>query len=332
MARARKGLGASTSVAVIGAIFALTILAAMAIVTLLPREYQVFGDDTNSVFNPLYYVIVILVFTGVVLFVVKQGFEHLVQHIIMAAIFISIVYVIYPLVVRLFSSSPDDASEGTVAIATTLGVSLALLVTVLLYVYPEWWVVDISGVFMAVGVTAILGFSIGVLPLILLLAVLAIYDAIAVYQTKHMVALADTVMDHHLPIMLVIPKGSGYSFLEQPSLQEQLDSGEEREAMFMGLGDIIIPGALVVSAQVFLAPMPWMWGLSSNLAVALTTLVGGLCGYLVLMRYVLRGNPQAGLPLLNGGAIGGYLVGAGLLYPSFGFVELTTSFTLPGLF
>jgi len=213
-----------------------------------------------------------------------------------------------------------------------MGLALALLVTILLYVYPEWWVVDLSGVFMAVGVTAILGFSIGILPLILLLAVLAIYDAIAVYQTKHMVALADTVMDQHLPIMLVIPKESGYSFLEQPRLQEQIDAGQEREAMFMGLGDIIIPGALVVSAQVFLAPTPWMFGLTANIAVALCTLVGGLCGYLVLMHFVLKGNPQAGLPLLNGGAIAGYLVGAALLVPGMGFAEVTTSFSMPGLF
>jgi presenilin-like A22 family membrane protease len=32
------------------------------------------------------------------------------------------------------------------------------------------------------------------------------------------------------------------------------------------------------------------------------------------MRFVLKGNPQAGLPLLNGGTIGAYLVGSLVLY------------------
>ena len=46
-----------------------------------------------------------------------------------------------------------------------------------------------------------------------------------------------------------------------------------------------------------------------GLAVGLSALVGGLIGYLVLMGYVASGRPQAGLPLLNGGAILGYIVG-----------------------
>jgi presenilin-like A22 family membrane protease len=42
--------------------------------------------------------------------------------------------------------------------------------------------------------------------------------------------------------------------------------------------------------------------------VGMGTLVGGLFGYMVLMTQVARGKPQAGLPLLNGGSILGYLV------------------------
>ena len=38
------------------------------------------------------------------------------------------------------------------------------------------------------------------------------------------------------------------------------------------------------------------------------TLFGGLLGYFALMTQVARGKPQAGLPLLNGGSILGYLV------------------------
>ena len=41
----------------------------------------------------------------------------------------------------------------------------------------------------------------------------------------------------------------------------------------------------------------------------MATLIGGLIGYFALMTYVARGRAQAGLPLLNGGAILGYLVG-----------------------
>ena len=47
---------------------------------------------------------------------------------------------------------------------------------------------------------------------------------------------------------------------------------------------------------------------SDPLIVGLGTLLGGLMGYLALMTQVAMGKPQAGLPLLNGGSILGYLV------------------------
>jgi presenilin-like A22 family membrane protease len=114
-------------------------------------------------------------------------------------------------------------------------------------------------------------------------------------------------MELRLPILLVMPKARGYSFLKQRSLQAQLDSGEEREAMFMGLGDIVIPGVLAVSAKATLG-----WG------VGLGALLGGLAGFAVLMHFVLGGRPQAGLPLLNGGAILGWAFAAILLTGSLG--------------
>ena len=71
----------------------------------------------------------------------------------------------------------------------------------------------------------------------------------------------------------------------------------------MGLGDIIFPGMLVVSA------MQYIDG-ADGVIVATGTLIGGLVGYVALMSFVASGRPQAGLPLLNGGAILGYLISA----------------------
>ena len=48
---------------------------------------------------------------------------------------------------------------------------------------------------------------------------------------------------------------------------------------------------------------------SAAFEVAMATLVGSLLGYLALMTYVARGKAQAGLPLLNGGAILGFFIG-----------------------
>jgi presenilin-like A22 family membrane protease len=300
------------------AMFVVTIIIAMATTTILPKQYKVFGEGgENNVVNPLIYIVIILVFTGVILLFAKYNLEKLIQFIILGSVSISIVYVFYPPFLLMLGESADNPSGMGALIAVSASIFIAYTMTILLLVYPEWYVVDTTGLFLAIGITAILGFSMGILPLFILLMILAVYDAISVYKTKHMVALADNVVEARLPILLVVPKEKDYSFMEQKPLQEQIDSGEEREAMFMGLGDIIIPGSLTVSAFVYL-PTTLFGPIGANLIVALGTLVGAMCGFSALMYFVQKGKPQAGLPLLNTGAILGYIVTALLVMHNLG--------------
>jgi presenilin-like A22 family membrane protease len=208
------------------------------------------------------------------------------------------VYVVPPLL--LVVGVPATAAWGT-------GLAVGVTSAWALYKHPEWYVIDTVGILVAAGAAAIFGISLGIVPVVVLLAALAAYDAIAVYKTKHMLALADSVMELRLPVLLVIPKTRHYHFLDEVSRFKQAadkDEAEERgerDALFMGLGDLVMPTILVVSALVFGAG----WGTAPAWGAAL----GTLWGYLVLMSFVLRGRPQAGLPLLNGGAIAGFLTG-----------------------
>ena len=166
---------------------------------------------------------------------------------------------------------------------------------------------------------AILGISFAILPVFILLLALMAYDAIAVYRTKHMVSLADVVTDLKLPILMVMPDSAGYDYTTAPTLvQQRAQPTEERAAMFMGLGDVVIPGVLVAAAFVWLPDHPAVLGVGANLVCAIAALLGSLVGYALLMRLVMRGNPQAGLPFLNGGAIAGYAIAYVLLFHSFG--------------
>jgi presenilin-like A22 family membrane protease len=149
-----------------------------------------------------------------------------------------------------------------------------------------------------------------------------VYDAVAVYGTKHMVSLADVVADMKLPILMVVPEERGFDYTRSSPLKQVRErvreAPSERQATFMGLGDVIIPGVLVVSAYTFLPVHPLVLGIGANLVIALITILGSLGGYAVLMRLVDRGNAQAGLPFLNGGAILGFVVAYVALFHSFG--------------
>ncbi len=209
------------------------------------------------------------------------------------------------------------AAEEVVAPALVLAGAVSASLYLALLTEPQWWVVDLVGFLAAGALIAILGISFAILPAFILLLALLVYDAIAVYWTKHMVSLADAVTDMKLPILLVMPDSAGYDYTQAPALKVQrAQPVEERAALFMGLGDVVIPGTLVASAFVWLPNHPLVFGVGANLWVALGALAGSLLGYGVLMRLVLRGNPQAGLPLLNGGALLGYAVLYLLLFHS----------------
>ncbi|MCU0850568.1 MAG: presenilin family intramembrane aspartyl protease [Candidatus Thermoplasmatota archaeon] len=256
---------------------------------LMKNLFQPTFEDVNNPVNVLYIFVIIIVMTVIILLIARYWKKQVIQVIILFAIGYTAFFIFIPLL----SFLPE-------MLCLALSVLLAIALVVALYKYPEWYIIDICGVIVGAGAIAIFGISLSVLLVIILLVVLAVYDAISVYQTKHMIDLADTVMDLKLPVLLVVPKIWRYSLInETKTLKEKLQEHEERDAFFMGLGDIVMPGILVVAAY---------QNIPNGLPVALSVLAGTLIGFSVLMTFVIKGKPQAGLPLLCSGAILGYLI------------------------
>ena len=365
---------ALAAVAVVG-IFVLVQLGALAFVELTPESLQE-TEDGGSPGLSIAFFVGMLVATGIMLVALSYGGASLLRgFILLASIYISFfaLSVLVPDVVR-----PTVAGETVPVLA--LGGSLGL--GLLLYAYPEWYVIDTAGVVMGIGAAGLFGVNFGILPAVVLLSVLAVYDAVSVYGTEHMLTLASGVMDMQVPVVFVVPLSLSYSFLdtEPPdsvesdeegtgpahATEQEMDTGEptenregpaltagelaelgpegvadldpetvaaldsevlealdegtrealreagsDREALFIGLGDAIIPTVLVASAAFFLDtdPVVHLLGVPATLP-ALTAMAGTLLGLGVLLWLVTEGRAHAGLPLLNGGAIGGYLLGA----------------------
>lgn len=279
--------------AMMGSFVVTMLLAVLFAKPFLHANLQAF-ENPDAVGNSAGYIVLLLVFTAALLWIAKKGKKWMIQAIILFAVGSTIVYVVAPLLLMLGMS---------VAASWGIGALLGIAGVVALYFHPEWYVIDTVGIVIAAGAASIFGISLSVVPVIFLLVGLAIYDAIAVYKTKHMLDLADTVIDLRLPILMVIPKHWGYSFLKEAAKFKEASSEnkEQREAFFLGLGDLVMPTILIVSAMVF----PVATGSAPILGAA----VGTLVGFGVLMGFVLKGNPQAGLPLLNGGAIVGFITG-----------------------
>ncbi|WP_435094133.1 presenilin family intramembrane aspartyl protease PSH [Halorubrum sp. N11] len=312
-------------VAFVVGLFLVVQLGALALVPEFAESgYQAVENPENPT-NSLVYIAAIIAMTGLMLAAFRYDLDQGIRLLIVGVSAWLSWYVFSALVSPLAAAVP------------------AIAVGVALLVYPEWYVIDAAGVLMGAGAAGLFGISFGLLPALLLLAFLAVYDAISVYGTEHMLSLAEGVMDLNIPVVLVIPLSLSYSLLgEDPEPEDDSTDGDEneadsdsadgdeepdappdagtdvseptdiedRDAFFIGLGDAVIPTVLVASAATFSPAAALDVPLIGINVPALLAMVGSLAGLLVLMSWVIKGRPHAGLPLLNGGAIGGYLIGS----------------------
>jgi presenilin-like A22 family membrane protease len=254
-------------------------------------------DDPNEPTNLIVFFAIMLIVTATILLIAKFWKKQFIQVIILGSIAYTSFFVFY----SLLSFMVPNAT-----LSSFLSILAAAILVVALIKYPEWYIINLCGIIVGVGAIGIFGISLSIFLVIVLLIGLSIYDAISVYKTKHMIDLADAVMDLKLPVMLVVPKKREYSLLkETKGLKEKIEEKEEREAFFMGLGDIVMPGILVASSFYNIA--------DNGFLIALSVMIGTLVGFAVLMSVVIKGKPQAGLPYLCSGAILGYMISSYLL-------------------
>lgn len=252
-------------------------------------------EDPTSVANIGIFIIILLVFTGFLLLLIRFGLKWIIVPVIIGSIFITFCYVFWGIIFAIL---------GATDIAKILILAISVGTTALLFKYPEWYVIDTLGVLIAAGVASIFGRSLDIKPVVILLLILAVYDAISVYKTKHMITLAEGVIDLKTPILFVIPKKRNYSFIREGV--GRLGEAGKRAAFVMGMGDLIMPSILVVSANVFIKGTRVLGFV--NLP-ALGAMAGSLAGLAVLLYFVNSGRPQAGLPPLNGGTLIGFALG-----------------------
>jgi len=269
-------------------------------------DNRVFADPSSTT-NPFVYMLLILAFTALLLLAIKKKKNWIVNGFIQISIATSIYYLMVAFVPPLLALLP-----------TVAGI-------LLLRYYPEWYVIDLFGIAVCAGISSLFGVSMTILPTLLLLIILAVYDALSVYKTRHMVSLAEGVIKIKAPLLFVVPRSRSYSFRkdtapvstseirDQPngnpdggtdSSNSNNQTGRKRGAFFLGLGDAIIPTILVISA---FTSLPAGGFLGINLPT-IGAMLGTYLGFLALMT-TSRDKPQAGLPFLNFGVILGFLAG-----------------------
>jgi len=309
-------------------LYTATVLGGLTLADEMATMGLVLFEDPGNVGNVGVFAVLVLVTTGVMLLAFRYEVGDLLVRAFLLASAGSLTAAAFVALTGIGRVATDGAALGLPTGPVSVGIAVGT--AVVLWVYPEWWLNDLAAVGFGAAAIPMLGLGFAPLPVVVLLVCWAGYDAYAVYVSGHMQELATGLGDLKAPIVFVVPYSLSYSLREEGlGLAERDDEetgdsadghgneptdGEADDGMhgvaLLGLGDALIPGMLAVSAGAFLDAPVVVPALNANLP-ALGALVGGLVGMGGLLYLVHRvEGAHAGLPPLNAGVLGGYLVGA----------------------
>jgi presenilin-like A22 family membrane protease len=310
------------------ALYTATVLGGLALADEMGAMGLVLFEDPGNVGNVGVFAVLVLATTGVMVLAFRYEVGDLLVRAFLLASAGSLTAVAFVAVTGIGQVATEGAALGlpTGPVSGAVAVGTA----VVLWVYPEWWLNDLAAVVFGAAAIPMLGLGFGPFPVVVLLVLWAGYDAYAVYVSGHMQELAAGLGDLKAPIVFVVPYSLSYSLREEGlALADPDEEGDDstepadgtaadetstedgmHNVALLGLGDALIPGMLAVSAGAFLDAPVVVPALNANLP-ALGALVGGLVGMGGLLYLVHRvEGAHAGLPPLNAGVLGGYLVGA----------------------
>ncbi len=173
--------------------------------------------------------------------------------------------------------------------------ALAFLIVLSRIIYAQNVLLrNVASVLAVSGAGAVIGVSLGVLPVMVFIALLAVYDLIAVFKTKHMVVMAKSITKMNLAFTFAMP-ARGELIAEAPGGRKKGKLVKVPAHMFeLGTGDMVIPlmfASSAMNASALAFPL--------YLVPALLILLGSIAGLVITVDYSSRhvGKALPALPL-----------------------------------
>ena len=184
--------------------------------------------DAEDPFNALFFIAYILVGAAVMIIMIRYfsffGVLFRAMEFFLIASASSIVFYAFA---RLALGYEDSTSIGIVAGLAFSGMRLLL---------PN--LKNAAAIMATAGVGVIFGISLGLIPLVIFLILLSIYDFLSVFKTRHMVEMANFVVEKDMAFTVT-------ARAPPPA------PGKKEQRIDLGTGDIIAPIMMEVSAMTF---------------------------------------------------------------------------------
>ncbi len=236
---------------------------------------------------PLVYFFAAVVIIGLVLFLVPQAALKVVLKLLFLFLFAWGAFIALGLLLPLPAAAP-----------------LAVAAGLLWFLVPRVWLHNLMLTVTLSAVGTVFGVLLAPWTAVTLMAVISVYDVLAVRFGYMMWMVKRLAIVDVLPAFVIPSTISGWNLnLKNAGLMEETEEKEEekqKEFSVLGGGDIGFPLLLIVS--VFFA-----YGFSRSLVVAGFALLGLASAYLV-QRLLLKGRPTPALPPITILCLAGFLI------------------------
>jgi presenilin-like A22 family membrane protease len=211
------------------------------------EQPSIITDNPDDIENGVFLIGYILVMTGILLFVIKYVKTGFVFRFIETIAVFGAAFIVFAVFV-------GDA-----------GLFLALAVIIAKNIWKKnIHIRNLASVLATAGVGALIGISLGLLPILVFIVLLSIYDIIAVFGTKHMVVMAKHLTKKNLAFTYAIP-----------TKDHQFE---------LGTGDLVIPLALSVSVL----QNGINAGVQHPFVLPIAILIASLIGLILTLEYVSK--------------------------------------------
>lgn len=229
------------------------------------------SENPDDPLNALALIAYILIGTGVFLFSLKVMKKAFVFRILEAFIVLVTSWLVFELL-----------------LGEPLGIICAGLFLVARLVFSKsLWLRNASSILSVAVVGSLVGVALGLIPVLIFVVALAVYDYIAVFKTKHMVAIAKGIQGKNLAFTIAMPT--------------------KNHTFELGTGDFVVPLAFATSAM----GMSFALGFPNFLVTPLLVLFGSIFGLVLTLEYLSKriGTALPALPVQTGIMLAMFLLG-----------------------
>jgi presenilin-like A22 family membrane protease len=260
---------------------------------------QIMGaQEVSSTFDALFFIAYIIVFSIIILIIFKIYKGDKLFMLLDAAVVLVASFVVFIVCISALQGNAFNALFGaTPYYVLVAAIALAVLLVIAKYKIPKMR--NITAMIASVGVGLVIGVSFSFLAAMVFMIILAAYDYIAVFITKHMVALGNVAMEKNLSFLIMVNEVEAVplSSLTASERAEYNKSKKEMQKhgasmqklvgndmapisarMALGTGDLAMPLMLAIAA----------YKVNLNFVLSFVIILGAILGLVITMLILRR--------------------------------------------